>query len=66
MIWFNLNMKMENSAICQTSYTEACIVCIIDEDVSFRSRDSLFNLDIKTNFQEYNWINIVYLKNRKL
>ena len=38
-------------------YIEASIVCIIDlfnEDRSFRCLDSLFNLNIKTNFLEYN------------
>ena len=29
-VWFNPNMKMENSAICLKSYIEAGIVCIID------------------------------------
>lgn len=56
-IWFNPNMKLENSAICSKSYIEAGIVCIIDlfnEDGSFRSLESLFDLNIKTNFLEYN------------
>ena len=60
------NMKMENSAICSKSYIEAGIVCIADlfnEDGSFRSLDSLFNLNIKTIFF-YNTLglNIVYSK----
>ena len=29
-IWFNPNMKKDNSAICSKSYIEAGIVCIID------------------------------------
>ena len=53
-------MKIENSATCSKSYIEAGIVCIIDllnEDGSFRSLDSLFDLNIKTNFLEYNGLN---------
>ena len=56
---------MENSSMCSKTYIEADIVCIIDlfnEDGSFRSLDSLFNLNIKTNFLEYNGLKHCVLK----
>ena len=63
--WFKPNMKKSNSAICSQSYIKAGLVCIIDllkKNRSFRSLDSLFNLNIETDFVEYNWLKHCVIK----